>query len=70
MFRADSQMVRKVALTCALCAVMSLLTACGAADAPTTFAFRVTLVSSPEHLDAVIGHLLNWDFATRNFEAR
>jgi len=28
-------MVRKVAPTCALCAVMSLLTACGAADAPT-----------------------------------
>ncbi|HET7526431.1 MAG TPA: superoxide dismutase [Burkholderiaceae bacterium] len=24
----------------------------------------------PEHLDAVIGHLLNWDFAAHNYEAR
>ena len=24
----------------------------------------------PEHLSALIGHLLNWDFAARNFESR
>lgn len=46
-FRADSQMVRKIARTCALCAVMSLLTACGAADAPTVPSSTVVTPPAP-----------------------
>ena len=40
-------MVRKVAPTCALCAVMSLLTACGAADAPTVPSSTVVTPPAP-----------------------
>jgi hypothetical protein len=47
MFRADSLMVRQVAPTCALCAVMSLLTACGAADAPTVPSSTVVTPPAP-----------------------
>ena len=47
LFRADSQMVRKIAPTCALCAVMLLLTACGAADAPTVPSSTVVTPPAP-----------------------
>ena len=40
-------MVRKIAPTCALCAVMSLLTACGAADAPTVPSSAVVTPPAP-----------------------
>ena len=40
-------MVRKIAPTCALCAVMSLLTACGAADAPTVPSSTVVTPPAP-----------------------
>src|SRR5262245_50279378 len=46
-FRADSPMARKIAPTCALCAVMSLLTACGAADAPTVPSSTVVTPPAP-----------------------
>ena len=40
-------MARKIAPTCALCAVMSLLTACGAADAPTVPSSTVVTPPAP-----------------------
>ena len=40
-------MVSKIAPTCALCAVISLLTACGAADAPTVPSSTVVTPSAP-----------------------
>jgi hypothetical protein len=43
----QSQMVRKIAPTCALCAVMSLLTACGAADTPTVPSSTVVTPPAP-----------------------